>query len=55
MEPMIDLNLAKEHGLSEEEYKSIIDILGRTPYTGQDSDLHRAGDIFGYVVGALFL
>ncbi len=31
MEPKVDLKLAKEHGLSEEEYKKILAILGRTP------------------------
>jgi phosphoribosylformylglycinamidine (FGAM) synthase-like enzyme len=31
MEPMVDLNLAKEHGLSEEEYNNILEILGRIP------------------------
>lgn len=31
MEPRVDLNLAREHGLSEEEYNRIIVILGRTP------------------------
>jgi phosphoribosylformylglycinamidine synthase len=31
MEPTVDLKLVKEHGLSEEEYQTIVDILGRTP------------------------
>lgn len=31
MEPVVDLNLAKEHGLNEEEYARILQILGRTP------------------------
>jgi phosphoribosylformylglycinamidine synthase II len=31
MEPIVDLNLAKEHGLNEEEYIRIKSILGRTP------------------------
>ncbi|UCE65333.1 MAG: phosphoribosylformylglycinamidine synthase subunit PurL [Candidatus Zixiibacteriota bacterium] len=31
MEPTVDLKLVKEHGLSEEEYQTILDILGRTP------------------------
>jgi phosphoribosylformylglycinamidine synthase len=31
MELTVDLKLASEHGLSEEEYKSILNILGRTP------------------------
>ena len=31
MEPRVDLNLAKEHGLDEDEYNRIIAILGRTP------------------------
>ena len=31
MEPIVDLNLAKEHGLNEEEYSRIKSILGRTP------------------------
>jgi phosphoribosylformylglycinamidine synthase subunit PurL len=30
-EPKVDLNLAKEHGLTEEEYNKIIDYLGRIP------------------------
>tara|TARA_Y100000588_G_scaffold393360_1_gene509061 strand:+ start:889 stop:3114 length:2226 start_codon:yes stop_codon:yes gene_type:complete len=30
-EPIIDLDIAKEHGLSEKEYYKIIDILGREP------------------------
>ena len=30
-EPVIDLDVAKEHGLSEEEYTKIIEILGREP------------------------
>ena len=30
-EPKVDLNLAIEHGLSEEEYNQILDLLGRTP------------------------
>ena len=29
MEPKVDLELAKEHGLSEEEYQQILDLLGR--------------------------
>ena len=31
MEPIVDLQLAIEHGLSEEEYRKIIEILGRVP------------------------
>lgn len=31
IEPIVDLTLAKEHGLSEEEYQRILDILGRVP------------------------
>lgn len=31
MEPIVDLNLAKEHGLNEEEYIRIVSILGGTP------------------------
>ena len=31
MEPTVDLKLVKEHGLSEEEYHTIVEILGRTP------------------------
>jgi phosphoribosylformylglycinamidine synthase subunit PurL len=31
MEPVVDLNLAKEHGLNEEEYARLLQILGRTP------------------------
>jgi phosphoribosylformylglycinamidine synthase subunit PurL len=31
MEPVVDLNLAKEHGLNEEEYARMLQILGRTP------------------------
>jgi phosphoribosylformylglycinamidine synthase II len=31
MEPVVDLNLAKEHGLSDEEYARMLKILGRTP------------------------
>lgn len=30
-EPEVDLNLAKEHGLTEEEYERILTILGRNP------------------------
>ena len=30
-EPIIDLDIAKEHGLSEKEYYKIIEILGRDP------------------------
>ncbi|HZO09632.1 MAG TPA: phosphoribosylformylglycinamidine synthase II, partial [Myxococcota bacterium] len=30
-EPVVDLALAREHGLSDEEYASILEILGRTP------------------------
>ena len=30
-EPTIDLQIAKEHGLSEEEYSKILEILGREP------------------------
>ena len=30
-EPKVDLQLALDHGLSEEEYNRILDILGRTP------------------------
>ncbi len=30
-EPVVDLNLAKDHGLTEEEYNKIIDYLGRVP------------------------
>ena len=30
-EPKVDLKLVSEHGLSEEEYNKILDILGRTP------------------------
>ncbi|SVD38974.1 uncharacterized protein METZ01_LOCUS391828, partial [marine metagenome] len=30
-EPVIDLSVAKEHGLSEREYSKIIEILGREP------------------------
>jgi phosphoribosylformylglycinamidine synthase len=30
-EPKVDLELAKSHGLSEEEYQKILDILGRVP------------------------
>jgi phosphoribosylformylglycinamidine synthase len=30
-EPIVDLNLALDHGLTEEEYERIIDILGRIP------------------------
>jgi len=30
-EPVVDLNLAKDHGLTEEEYQKIIDYLGRIP------------------------
>ena len=30
-EPVIDLSIAKEHGLSEREYSKIIEILGREP------------------------
>ncbi len=31
MEPMVDIKLAREHGLNEEEYKRIQEILGRVP------------------------
>ncbi len=31
MEPTVDLKTAKDHGLSEEEYQQITEILGRTP------------------------
>ena len=30
-EPEVTLELAKEHGLNEEEYERILKILGRTP------------------------
>jgi len=30
-EPVIDIQMAKEHGLSEEEYSKILEILGREP------------------------
>ena len=30
-EPIVDLNLAKDHGLTEEEFQKIIDYLGRIP------------------------
>jgi phosphoribosylformylglycinamidine synthase len=30
-EPAVDLTLAREHGLSDDEYQSILDILGRVP------------------------
>lgn len=30
-EPIVDISLAKEHGLTEEEYDRILQILGRTP------------------------
>ncbi len=30
-EPSVDLALAREHGLSDEEYARIVEILGRTP------------------------
>ncbi|MCH8874847.1 phosphoribosylformylglycinamidine synthase subunit PurL, partial [candidate division KSB1 bacterium] len=30
-EPEVNLELAQDHGLSEEEYKRILEILGRTP------------------------
>lgn len=30
-EPVVDLDLAKDHGLTEEEYQKIIDYLGRKP------------------------
>ncbi len=30
-EPIIDLDIAKEHGLSEKEYEKIIKILNREP------------------------
>lgn len=30
-EPVVDLNLAKDHGLTEEEYQKIVDYLGRVP------------------------
>ena len=31
VEPVVDLALAREHGLTEEEYGRILEILGRTP------------------------
>jgi phosphoribosylformylglycinamidine synthase len=31
MEPIVDVNLVKEHGWSDEEYERIVSILGRTP------------------------
>jgi phosphoribosylformylglycinamidine synthase subunit PurL len=31
MEPTVDINLAKEHGLNDEEYQRMLMILGRTP------------------------
>src|SRR5512137_849171 len=31
IEPVVDLNLALEHGLTEDEYGRILNILGRTP------------------------
>ncbi len=31
MEPQVDLALSREHGLSDEEYARILEILGRTP------------------------
>ena len=30
-EPVIDLQMAKEHGLSENEFNRILEILGREP------------------------
>lgn len=30
-EPVVDLNLAKQHGLTEEEYEKILQIMGRIP------------------------
>ena len=30
-EPTVNLHLAQEHGLTEEEYQRILKILGRTP------------------------
>ncbi len=30
-EPVVDLELAREHGLSDEEYARIVEVLGRTP------------------------
>ena len=30
-EPVIDIETAKEHGISEEEYSKILEILGRDP------------------------
>ncbi|SVC82781.1 uncharacterized protein METZ01_LOCUS335635, partial [marine metagenome] len=30
-EPVIDIQMAKEHGLSEEEYSKILEILAREP------------------------
>ncbi|NEX11587.1 MAG: phosphoribosylformylglycinamidine synthase subunit PurL [Prosthecochloris sp.] len=30
-EPEVNLNLAKEHGLNEDEYRTIVDVLKRTP------------------------
>jgi len=31
MEPYVDIKLAREHGLNDEEYQRILEILGRTP------------------------
>ncbi|MEE9555273.1 MAG: phosphoribosylformylglycinamidine synthase subunit PurL, partial [candidate division Zixibacteria bacterium] len=31
MEPTVDIKLAREHGLNDEEYQQILSILGRTP------------------------
>jgi phosphoribosylformylglycinamidine (FGAM) synthase-like enzyme len=31
VEPKVDLALAREHGLTDEEYENILEILGRTP------------------------
>ena len=30
-EPEITLQLAKDHGLTEDEYRRILDLIGRTP------------------------
>ncbi len=29
--PVVDLALAREHGLTDDEYERIVEILGRTP------------------------
>lgn len=48
-EPTVTLELAKQHGLLEEEYHAMLRILGRTPtYT-------ELGIFLGDVVGALQL